>query len=203
LTETDRVPWLSSVRMAALTAAISNHDGVVVACSCLRRIYREGFREMGKVECVQNKYLLTSIVGFMSQSRKARDFLSSRTDWHLLAKQSYCLDLILSCYFMAPPFQSKIRYTAPSANHLVTLIHLFFHITDSWSFCFVVVCMYRVMHLIYSLNSQPSVISHCFLSRWTKKLCSSNSHGNCFLKTSLASPVIGSTREWLYRSRLA
>lgn len=45
LTDEDRMPWLKAVCAAARTAASADQQtGVVIACSALRRIYRDVFR---------------------------------------------------------------------------------------------------------------------------------------------------------------
>lgn len=47
LTDDDRWPWLDRVR-DVLEAGLASHDGVVVACSALRRSYRDRLRVAGR-----------------------------------------------------------------------------------------------------------------------------------------------------------
>ncbi len=68
LTDEDRLPWLAAVRDYACTAA-HTHNGCVIACSALKKVYRDILDQAGEVHYV---YLEGSQELIASRMRKRK-----------------------------------------------------------------------------------------------------------------------------------
>jgi gluconokinase len=68
LTDSDRLPWLQSVK-AAIVEALNRGESAVIACSALKKSYRDILRTNGEVKFVYLKARLSLIKARLRQRR--------------------------------------------------------------------------------------------------------------------------------------